>query len=43
MSGPWTWTMGWGTTMESGFGLGGGGQRRKNWAKYNRINKNKKY
>ena len=33
MNDPWTWTTGWGLTV----GAGRGGQREKNWDKYNRI------
>ena len=39
---PWTWTTVWGLTVGLEGGLGGGGQRGKNWNNCNRINKNKK-
>ena len=37
-----TWTSVWGLTVGAGRGLGGGGQRGKNWDNSNRINKYKK-
>ena len=37
MNDPWTWTTVWGLTVGVGAGLGGGGQRGKNWDNCNRI------
>ena len=37
MNDPWTWTTVWGLTTGAGGGLGGGGQRGKNWGNCNRI------
>ena len=37
MNEPWTWTMVWGLTAESGSRLGAGEQRGKNWDSCNRI------
>ena len=37
MNDPWTWTTVWELTVGMGGGMGGGGQRRKNWDNCNRI------
>ena len=42
MNDPWTWMTSWGLTVGIGDGMGGLGQRGKNWDTCNRINKNLK-
>ena len=37
MNDPWTWTEEWGLTVGVGDGMGGGGQKGKNWNNCNRI------
>ena len=37
MNDPWTWTTVWELTVGEGGGMGGGGQRDKNWDNWNRI------
>ena len=37
MSDPWIWTTGWKLTVGVVGGMGGGGQRGKNWDNCNRM------
>ena len=37
MNDPWTWTTVWGLTVGAGSGMGGRGQRGKNWDNYHKM------